>query len=271
MRPFLLVVVSVVAVSCSSTPPCGPSTCTGCCTAGGECQAVGTAAACGAQGSACFACNLGQTCFGGACIASSGGTGGGGGASSGGGGGSSTGGGGGGSSTGGGGGSATGGGGGSATGGGGGASIDCTQQLQRVAGSGGCRLDFVSPANCAALDFATQGYVEFAWSTGGTFCEGDHVFYLFGHPPSTWVTATSTNGIEIRIPTTDGNVVALGSNGSTCAMTRNVGGFLRLVRADLEAAGLTTTTGQYHWAVQGYWDLNNGGSTTGSATFTVLP
>jgi hypothetical protein len=170
-----------------------------------------------------------------------------------------------------GGGNPTGGGAGSTGGGaaGGGTGVDCTQQITRVAGSGGCVLDIVSPADCAELDFDTEGFVTFAWTTNQTFCEGPHRFFLLGHPPSTWFAQPNGNGLELTINSTGGAEHTVGSAGSAYAMTRNIGGTLRLMKADLLASGITTTTGQYHWAVTGFYSVNNGGSTTGSRTFTV--
>jgi hypothetical protein len=50
-------------------------------------------------------------------------------------------------------------------------------------------------------------------------------------------------------------------------MTRDNGGVLRLVRADL--APLQSPNGQYHFTVTGFYALNNGGSRAGSRTFFV--
>ena len=144
------------------------------------------------------------------------------------------------------------------------ASIACDSLIPRQFGSGGCRLVLVSPANCEAVDFSRLGYVEFAWSTETTFCEGPHKFFLAGHPSATW---EADNGFLIDLASTDGSFVALGDRGSQYAMTRNIGGVVRLVEADLE--GITTTTGQYHWTVAGFFALENGGSVAGSGTFTV--
>ncbi|HEY1088495.1 MAG TPA: hypothetical protein VGE37_12400 [Archangium sp.] len=104
---FALFAVLFVA-ACSSTPSvCDSRSCSGCCTAAGECISGTSAQACGVSGNTCTSCPIGFTCALGACGSSA--TGGGGGSATGGGGGTSTGGGGG---------AATGGGGGSATGGG---------------------------------------------------------------------------------------------------------------------------------------------------------
>lgn len=255
--------------ACGAANKCNQSTCaSGCCDASGACKSANNLT-CGTAGAMCMACGLGQTCFSGSCT---GGTGGGSGGGSGGGqGGGTTGGG----TTGGGttGGGTTGGGttGGGPTGGGptggGGTSVDCTQQVTEVRGSGGCILTIVSPANCQTVNF-TPGYIELAWSTlgpnGFTFCEGPHHAVLLGHPPSTWA---QDNGIDVQLTSTNGNWSALGPNGSQYTMTRDNGGIVRLVQADL--AGITTTTGQYHFTVTGFYDINNGGSRAASITFVV--
>jgi hypothetical protein len=142
--------------------------------------------------------------------------------------------------------------------------VSCNSLIAEQFGSGGCRLYLVSPQNCEAIDFSATGYVEFAWSTDGSFCEGPHKFFLAGHPESTWA---SDNGFIVELSSTDGNFTSLGNLGSEYAMTRNLGGVVRLVEGDLQ--GITTTTGQYHWTVAGFYALDNGGSIAASGTFTV--
>jgi hypothetical protein len=144
-----------------------------------------------------------------------------------------------------------------------GGSFDCTEQVAEVRGSGGCVLSIVSPTNCATADFSA-GVIELAYTTNTTFCEGPHHLFLLGHPSSTW---ESGNGMDITLTSTDGEFVAIGSNGSSYAMTRNIGGVLRLARADL--APLTSPNGQFHFAVTGFYDLSNGGSRSASRTFIV--
>ena len=69
------VFASLLIAACA--PPvavCGPSTCAGCCDANGECVIAPSALQCGASGSTCSQCVLGQTCSSGFCTnASSGG------------------------------------------------------------------------------------------------------------------------------------------------------------------------------------------------------
>lgn len=269
--------LAALAPACgSSTPPCSTSTCTtGCCDGAGVCQAGNQPAACGSAGLLCSVCPGGTVCVNGFCS----GTGSGGGAGTGG--GTATGGGtgtGGGTATGGGtgtgGGTATGGGtgGGTPTGGGtgtgGGAGIDGTPVVTEVQGSGGCVLQLTGPMNCAEIDFGPTGWVEFSWTTNTTFCEGPHQFLIGGHPVDTWT--TSNNGLLWSLTSTNGNEYQVGTGlYSTYAMVRNIGGYVHLRREDL--LGITTTTGQYHWMVAGFYDISNGGSRSASRTFTIKP
>ncbi|MBL8956222.1 MAG: hypothetical protein JNK82_35950 [Myxococcaceae bacterium] len=144
--------------------------------------------------------------------------------------------------------------------------VDCTPVVTELQGSGGCVLQLVGPPNCAQLDFDAQGFVELAWTTNTTFCEGPHRFLIGGHPADTWFTAD--NGVLWSLSSTNGSERSVGT-ASSYAMTRNIGGYVRLRKADL--AGITTTTGQYHWFVAGFYDVDNGGSRSASRTFTVKP
>jgi hypothetical protein len=152
--------------------------------------------------------------------------------------------------------------GGGTTGGGtGGGGADCTPVIQRVWGSGGCQLTLVAPTNCATASFSP--FLELAWSTNGTLCEGPHRFFLIGHPPS------EANSVQYTLGTTNGSEFSFGQNGSTYAMTPNLGGYVRLVRADL--SDVTSSNGQYHWAVGGFFNLAEGGSISESRTFFSSP
>lgn len=142
-------------------------------------------------------------------------------------------------------------------------SVDCAEQVTEVQGAGGCVLTIVSPTNCETVDFSA-GFVELAYTTNTTFCEGPHHLFLLGHPPSSW---EAGNGMDITLSSTDGAFVSIGENGSSYAMTRNIGGVLRLARADL--APLMSPNGQFHFAVTGFYDLSNGGSRSASRTFVV--
>jgi hypothetical protein len=59
-----------------SMQACGPSTCSGCCSADGECVIAPSALACGGSGSMCIQCMPSQQCLFGFCTAGNGGTGG---------------------------------------------------------------------------------------------------------------------------------------------------------------------------------------------------
>ena len=52
-----------------SVPPCGPATCSGCCTPGGTCLKGTSNAACGDNGQSCTWCGDDHTCQGGQCVA----------------------------------------------------------------------------------------------------------------------------------------------------------------------------------------------------------
>lgn len=263
----LPVALAFLVVSCSPTTPCSPATCaTGCCSASGACESGSQSSACGARGDRCQTCSLGQSCASGRCEVSLGGQGSG---SSGTGGGLSAGGGAsaaGGTSAGGvaGAGGGTGGGSGAVTSGGtSGPGVDCTSVVTEVRGSGGCVISLVGPSNCDAVSFA-QGFVEFAWTTNGTFCEGPHRFFIGGHPASTW---EPDNALLFSLTSTDGNERSIEGMSSTYSMVRNIGGYVHLRQSDL--AVLSTTTGQYHWLVAGFYDVSAGGSRSESRVFTI--
>ncbi len=63
--------VAILVAGCGTTAkPCGPENCSGCCLAG-HCQSGETAGACGALGSACVTCGLGQRCEAATCVGGS--------------------------------------------------------------------------------------------------------------------------------------------------------------------------------------------------------
>jgi hypothetical protein len=127
----------------------------------------------------------------------------------------------------------------------------------------------LTPSNCQTVNFSA-GYIELAWTTlgpsGFTFCEGPQHVFLLGHPSSTWAAG---NGMDVQLTSTGGNWVSIGPNGSRYTMTRDNGGAVQLVRADL--APLMSPNGQFHFTVSDYYALNNGGSRAGSVTFIVPP
>lgn len=67
----------ILAMACSSTPPCGPGRCDGCCDAAGVCLLGNSSNGCGVAGQTCGVCSVQQNCSGGTCLTLSGGTGGG--------------------------------------------------------------------------------------------------------------------------------------------------------------------------------------------------
>jgi hypothetical protein len=66
MRPTLLFLVLILS-SCGTQPPCGPSTCAGCCSSTNKCIDGVSASACGGSGSSCDTCVGVQTCVAGRC------------------------------------------------------------------------------------------------------------------------------------------------------------------------------------------------------------
>ena len=127
------------------------------------------------------------------------------------------------------------GGGASGTGGGG---VDCSRPAVQVA-SGGCTLSLVAPLNCATVSFA-NGFVELAWSTSTTFCEGPHKLYVGGSPVSSW---TAGNVLEYSL--TSGTY-------TNYAMTRNIGGYFHITEQEL--AQLSAVNGQYYFRVASFYD-----------------
>ena len=72
MRAFAFVfAASLALLSCSAGPTtstkCGPTTCSGCCDLGGNCQAGATSVACGAGGATCAQCPGAESCTFGLC------------------------------------------------------------------------------------------------------------------------------------------------------------------------------------------------------------
>ncbi|MBL8913615.1 MAG: hypothetical protein JNM17_23140 [Archangium sp.] len=81
MRSLFAAGCLAVLAACGQPAPCGPQSCSGCCSSSGRCEAGSSTLSCGTQGLACSACDLGQSCTLGQCTNGfSSGTGGGGGA-----------------------------------------------------------------------------------------------------------------------------------------------------------------------------------------------
>jgi len=241
MRLFSLLLL----IGCSSTPPCGPATCTGCCTPTGMCQFSTDSTSCGRGGAVCGPCGAGLVCRDGQCSiaqAAGGGSGStaGGSGSTAGGSGMTAGGTGG---TAGGTGGTAGGTGGTAGGTGGtagGAGPSCpTMPVVAAMWSGGCEMHLVGPAPCATLDFSSGMNFEFDWSTNTTFCEGPHHLLVGGSPVSSWA-----NGNYIDFSISSGQRPESG-------MTRNIGGYAFLNSLSLQ--GITSDTGVYYWRLQSYY------------------
>ena len=121
------------------------------------------------------------------------------------------------------------------------------------ASTGGCRLTLTTGTNCQTLSSSLTGYFEFAWATGGTFCEGPVKVLIAGSPADTWL--YGNNYVLYTVSSGTGS-------GYWSWMDRRIGGYVHLTPADL--AGVTSDNGQYYWGVQSYY-----GSSSGLGTFTM--
>ncbi len=114
--------------------------------------------------------------------------------------------------------------------------------------TGGCNIDTTSPV-CAVADLRNGGSFELDWTTNQTFCEGPHKVQISGDPPS------DANSVIYSITST--------YTGNDAAMTRNIGGYMKITAKDI--ATLTSTSGIYYYGVGSF-----GGSTSEGRAFQVL-
>lgn len=117
--------------------------------------------------------------------------------------------------------------------------------------TGGCYLTLTTATNCQTLDAGATGYYEFAWTTGGTFCESPVQILVAGSPANSWL--YGNNYIVYTVSS---------GTSSWSWLDRSIGGYIHLLPSDL--ARLTSDNGQYYWGLQGYY-----GSSSGTGTFTV--
>lgn len=148
----------------------------------------------------------------------------------------------------------------------GGDPIDCTPIQNEIKGSGGCWLTLTAPANCATVP-STYSSIEIDWTTHTTFCESPQHILIVGHP------AAGSQIWDIQINETNGEFHSISASGSGYAMTRNIGGYLILKKADMQTiqASLPSSNGQYHFAVRGFYAIDNGGSISASRTLVFQP
>lgn len=97
-------------------------------------------------------------------------------------------------------------------------------------------MNLVAPTNCQVVSLA-NGFIELAWTTNTTFCEGPHRLYVGGSPTSTW----PMNVLEFSL--TSGQY-------SNYAMTRNIGGYYLITASEL--AQLQAVNGQYYFRVESF-------------------
>lgn len=117
--------------------------------------------------------------------------------------------------------------------------------------NGGCRITLTTATNCQALDASATGYYEFAWSTGGTFCESPVKILITGSPDSSWLYGDNYLLYTLSAGTSNWAWV-----------DRSIGGYIHLLPSDLSR--LTSDNGQYSWGLQSYR-----GASSGSGTFTL--
>jgi hypothetical protein len=98
----------------------------------------------------------------------------------------------------------------------------------------GCHIRLVTPAPCEEIDLSNGRSYEFAWQTGGSFCEAPFKFYIAGNPYS------DQNVLEWKFSTKVGQV------------SRTVGGITNVTAQDL--AGLSSVDGLYSWVVFSFYD-----------------
>ena len=132
-------------------------------------------------------------------------------------------------------------------GGGGGGGTCPTTPIVPANHTGGCAIDVVNPP-CAAADLRNGGSFELDWTTNQTFCEGPHKIQISGDPPS------NANSVFFSITST--------YSGSDAAMTRNIGGFMKITAKDI--ATISSTSGIYYWGVASFY-----GSSSEGRAFTV--
>jgi hypothetical protein len=72
VRFLMMCTAAFTAWSCGvPTEACGPATCSGCCSASGQCEAGSSSFACGGRGGQCTSCSSGATCSLGTCLGES--------------------------------------------------------------------------------------------------------------------------------------------------------------------------------------------------------
>ena len=123
-------------------------------------------------------------------------------------------------------------------------SSDCNVVHLPAENTGGCRIKLITPANCEEIDLSNGKTYQFAWQTGGTFCETPFKLYIAGNPVS------DENTRMWQYSTKAGQV------------SRTGGGYDEVSLQNLSQ--LKSNNGIYHWVVTGWF-----GSHPNSQTFRV--
>lgn len=123
-------------------------------------------------------------------------------------------------------------------------SSDCNTVHLPAEYTGGCHISLVTPSICEEIDLSNGKTYQFAWQTGGTFCETPFKLYIAGNP------VTEENTRMWQYSTKAGQV------------SRTGGGFDYISAQNLSQ--LTSNNGIYHWVVTGWF-----GSHPNSQTFRV--
>jgi hypothetical protein len=109
---------------------------------------------------------------------------------------------------------------------------------------GGCHIRLITPANCEEIDLSNGKTYQFAWQTGGTFCETPFKLYIAGNP------VTEENTRMWQYSTKTGQI------------SRTGGGYDEFSLENLSE--LRSDNGIYHWVVTGWF-----GSHPNSQTFRI--
>jgi len=110
-----------------------------------------------------------------------------------------------------------------------------------------CVISLLTPAPCEEIDLSGGKAYQFAWTTwrpsGFTWCETPYHFIVAGTP------ADLTPGYETNIYKWDFSA----GTGIGYSTTHENGGFANFNANSFASAGLSSTTGVYHWTVAGWF------------------
>lgn len=121
---------------------------------------------------------------------------------------------------------------------------NCNQVYLQAEVSGGCDITLITPRPCEEIDLSNGKVYEFAWQTGGSYCETPYKFYIAGNPVS------------------DNNMLSWSLSEEIGKVSRKLGGIHYISANDIRQ--LNSNNGIYHWVVMGFY-----GSHPSSQTFRV--